>query len=251
MATKEVIIDLDLSMVPTIPFWRPDSIEILRDRDAIVRFNRYWRILVGKAIAKFLLCKKMEVEKYDPTDEDQMRMIHDGALEELKEMLNTKKEEEITRWYRNQRRPQYNLLKLKRDLAWKILENCRFCERRCGVNRKIGREGFCKLGKDARISSMFIHVGEEPELVPSYTIFFSRCNFACVYCQNWDISQRTTGVVTVSRRGSNFYRKTLGKKRNKKRKLGWRRPNTQYTLYIRCPNELGGVGPSNMELELL
>ncbi|MEA1984029.1 MAG: radical SAM protein [Euryarchaeota archaeon] len=31
-------------------------------------------------------------------------------------------------------------------------------------------------------------MGEEPELVPSHTIFFTGCVFACVYCQNWDIS---------------------------------------------------------------
>jgi putative pyruvate formate lyase activating enzyme len=29
---------------------------------------------------------------------------------------------------------------------------------------------------------------EEPELVPSYTIFFSGCNARCCFCQNWDIS---------------------------------------------------------------
>jgi putative pyruvate formate lyase activating enzyme len=34
-----------------------------------------------------------------------------------------------------------------------------------------------------------VHWGEEPELVPSHTIFFSGCTFNCVFCQNWDISQ--------------------------------------------------------------
>ncbi len=195
LSVRQVVMDLDLSVVPTIPFWRPDSVEILRDRDAIVRFNRYWRILVGKAIAKYLICKKIEVEKYDPTDEDEMWVIHDNAMERLKELLSEKTDEEIEKWYRSQPKKENNLLKLKRDLAWKILENCRFCERKCGVNRVDGQKGVCKLGKEARISSIFIHVGEEPELVPSYTIFFSRCNFMCVYCQNWDISQRTTGVI--------------------------------------------------------
>ncbi len=40
---------------------------------------------------------------------------------------------------------------------------------------------------------MFHHYGEEPELVPSFTIFFSGCNFHCQFCQNYDISQKITG----------------------------------------------------------
>ncbi len=33
-----------------------------------------------------------------------------------------------------------------------------------------------------------LHMGEEIELVPSHTIFFSGCTFKCCYCQNWDIA---------------------------------------------------------------
>jgi len=40
----------------------------------------------------------------------------------------------------------------------------------------------------SRYSAEFLHHGEEPELVPSHTIFFTGCNFSCVYCQNWQIS---------------------------------------------------------------
>jgi putative pyruvate formate lyase activating enzyme len=32
-------------------------------------------------------------------------------------------------------------------------------------------------------------MGEEPVLIPSGTIFFQGCNFGCVFCQNYDISQ--------------------------------------------------------------
>jgi len=31
-------------------------------------------------------------------------------------------------------------------------------------------------------------------LVPSHTIFFSGCTFHCVFCQNWDISQVSSGI---------------------------------------------------------
>jgi putative pyruvate formate lyase activating enzyme len=44
------------------------------------------------------------------------------------------------------------------------------------------------------IASEFLHYGEEPILVPSYTIFFSGCTFECVFCQNWDISQVGCGI---------------------------------------------------------
>ncbi|KXB06627.1 hypothetical protein AKJ52_01940, partial [candidate division MSBL1 archaeon SCGC-AAA382C18] len=48
----------------------------------------------------------------------------------------------------------------------------------------------CGVGEVARISSEFLHRGEEPELVPSFTIFFNGCTLKCQYCQNWDISQK-------------------------------------------------------------
>jgi putative pyruvate formate lyase activating enzyme len=39
------------------------------------------------------------------------------------------------------------------------------------------------------VSSIFEHVGEEPELVPSGTIFTMGCTMRCRHCQNWTISQ--------------------------------------------------------------
>ncbi len=76
----------------------------------------------------------------------------------------------------------------KLNKAGEILESCHLCERRCGANRLEGEKGFCRV-LEPRIASEFSHLGEESELVPSYTIFFSGCTFSCVYCQNWDISQ--------------------------------------------------------------
>ncbi|MHA2183296.1 MAG: radical SAM protein [Promethearchaeota archaeon] len=42
-------------------------------------------------------------------------------------------------------------------------------------------------------SNSYIHLaenmGEEAPLIPSGTIFFQGCNFGCVFCQNYDISQ--------------------------------------------------------------
>jgi len=80
------------------------------------------------------------------------------------------------------------ILKEKINDAYKILEHCTLCERKCNVNRK-EKLGFCRVGYKPIISSAFVHLGEEPMLVPSFTIFFMGCNFNCQYCQNYPISQ--------------------------------------------------------------
>ena len=85
-----------------------------------------------------------------------------------------------------------NLLKRKIDEARKMYFSCELCEIKCRVNR-YEKPGFCKNTVEPYIASMFEHYGEETPLVPSFTIFFSGCNFRCVYCQNWDISQQIIG----------------------------------------------------------
>lgn len=80
------------------------------------------------------------------------------------------------------------LLKEKTNDAYKILEKCELCERFCRINRN-KEKGECKIGNKPMISSAFVHLGEEPFFVPSYTIFFMGCNFHCQYCQNYTISQ--------------------------------------------------------------
>lgn len=80
-----------------------------------------------------------------------------------------------------------SLLDLKIAIAKKILRKCILCERRCGADRTF-KKGACGIGLKARIASEFVHLGEEKEIVPSYTVFFAGCNFRCVYCQNWDIA---------------------------------------------------------------
>jgi putative pyruvate formate lyase activating enzyme len=80
-----------------------------------------------------------------------------------------------------------SLLDLKIEIAHRIFGECHFCERRCSVNRG-ERAGFCGVTQ-SKYSSEFLHYGEERELVPSHTIFFSGCTLKCVFCQNWDIAR--------------------------------------------------------------
>ncbi len=91
-----------------------------------------------------------------------------------------------------------NFLDVKVKLARGMLASCIFCERRCGVDRAAGKRGTCRVETTPRVSSAFLHFGEEGPLVPSGTIFFSGCNFACVFCQNEDISTDPTNGMPVT-----------------------------------------------------
>jgi putative pyruvate formate lyase activating enzyme len=98
--------------------------------------------------------------------------------------------------------------------AFAILAKCEICPRQCGVNRLENEEarplklrsgktkqGFCRLGKKAMVSSWHSHFGEEDCLVGRFgsgTIFFTHCNLACVYCQNYEISQVGEGKKVSS-----------------------------------------------------
>jgi putative pyruvate formate lyase activating enzyme len=76
------------------------------------------------------------------------------------------------------------------------LQSCDICPRRCDVDRMRDARGFCRTGRWARVASYTPHFGEEAPLVGragSGTIFFSGCNLACVFCQNYDISQQDAG----------------------------------------------------------
>ncbi len=83
-------------------------------------------------------------------------------------------------------------LKLKLELVERMVRECDFCEHGCKVNREKGEKGYCEV-TESKISSEFLHMGEEKELVPSHTVFFAGCNFACAFCQNYEISQLNRG----------------------------------------------------------
>lgn len=83
------------------------------------------------------------------------------------------------------------------DAALAELEDCCACPRNCHVNRLLDRARVCNTGRHALVASAFPHFGEEDCLRGwrgSGTVFFGLCNLRCVFCQNWDISQRRAGV---------------------------------------------------------
>ena len=72
------------------------------------------------------------------------------------------------------------------------LVRCACCPRRCRVNRLDGKLGFCRIPATVQVCHTGRHFGEEPPISGSKgsgTIFFAGCNLACVFCQNYQISQ--------------------------------------------------------------
>ena len=83
--------------------------------------------------------------------------------------------------------------------GYRRLEKCNICAWECGIDRISGETGICKTGDRAMVSSYGAHMGEEDPLrgwKGSGTVFFSRCNLRCQYCQNYDISQTGSGRET-------------------------------------------------------
>ena len=98
--------------------------------------------------------------------------------------------------------------------AWRHLEDCDLCGRYCHVNRCVTTGGaVCRTGERAVVHSFGPHHGEEDPLRGvhgSGTIFFSWCNLRCVFCQNWDISQRWAGMSECRERRDAGSGKGLG-----------------------------------------
>ncbi len=93
------------------------------------------------------------------------------------------------------------LLKEKVAQSFEILKACTLCPRACGVDRLSGELGVCLTGEQAIMSSYSPHFGEENPLVGDHgsgTIFFTRCNLLCIFCQNFDISHQGEGVPVSS-----------------------------------------------------
>ncbi len=77
-----------------------------------------------------------------------------------------------------------------------IYSACRLCPRRCGVDRFKRQKGVCGSTSIVRVAAWHAHFGEERPLVGrggSGTIFFSRCNLLCEFCQNWHINHAGQG----------------------------------------------------------
>lgn len=88
------------------------------------------------------------------------------------------------------------ILRRQAKALFALASPCRLCPNECGADRANGEVGRCGVAMEPRVHSSGPHFGEEPPLVGergSGTVFFSGCNLACVFCQNWRISQEREG----------------------------------------------------------
>jgi putative pyruvate formate lyase activating enzyme len=174
---------------------RPDAIAVWRNKEVVRRLSWYYSVMRGLKPAKFLVVRQVEVPEVSrPSDlrelsEEELWRIHDKHVKLFRDMLEEVKSKETVdpRKYMSPP-PKVSLLHVKRELAWRLASPCRLCERNCRVDRW-KRIGACRLNIDTYVHAAFLHLGEEAPLVPSGTIFYGGCNFTCVYCQNYDISQ--------------------------------------------------------------
>jgi pyruvate formate lyase activating enzyme len=74
----------------------------------------------------------------------------------------------------------------------KELENCELCEHRCRVNRLKGETGVCRMTTPL-VASAQLH----PAPPGSYTVFLAGCNYKCLNCQNWSISQYPDNAMPI------------------------------------------------------
>ncbi|UCF11758.1 MAG: radical SAM protein [Thermoplasmatales archaeon] len=194
--------------------------------------SNYLNILEENKITHYIQCKNTPVTFDINESTNNLWNKHDNSL----------KKKEI-----NETEPETSLLDLKIELANRIFQNCILCERRCRIDRK-KTYGNCGV-KEARIASEFLHYGEENVLVPSYTVFFSGCTFHCVFCQNWDISQKDCGLYVKPK----ILATAINKRKNEgARNVNWvggdPTSNLAYILRVlkECKENIPQVWNSNM-----
>jgi putative pyruvate formate lyase activating enzyme len=137
--------------------------------------------------AKFLIAKKVpamfsELDSAETLWHEHTRRMQEHSMLEKKIDNGLEDLDEIAL-------PDRSLFDLKIELANRMLQCCHLCTRGCRVDRTRGELGYCRCGPDMMVSSIFEHMGEEPELVPSGTIFTMGCTMRCLHCQNYTISQ--------------------------------------------------------------
>jgi putative pyruvate formate lyase activating enzyme len=152
---------------------------------------RYVGVVIGERQAKYVVGRHLGVEYSGEDSTGDLWRLHDRYLDYAKFEKRLDSAPKLEK-------PKRSFLDLKTELAKRIMGECHFCERRCGVNRLIGGRGYCSCGDVFSLSSFFAHMGEEPELVPSGTVFTCGCTMRCIHCQNYDISQWLTPGQSVN-----------------------------------------------------
>ncbi|RLI30285.1 pyruvate formate lyase-activating protein [Candidatus Bathyarchaeota archaeon] len=190
---------------PTL-FWRPDALTVWGDEEVRRRLSWYHAVMTDEKPAKFIICKHTPIDpdiELKEAEEKELWSIHEKTSEEFRKIHE--KIANGTLKLGELEKQEKSFLDLKIELVHRLVQSCRLCERRCGVNRLKGEKGFCRLDSVSRVSTWFHHFGEEAPLLGggghpvggSGTIFFTSCNLRCKFCQNYDISFNPENGVEV------------------------------------------------------
>lgn len=176
--------------------WRSDSIAVWRNEEVRRRLSHYYKVMKGERNAKYRVVKRFPVDFSDDMTVEELMSLHSEMRREFDEFYEEKMERDLT-----DNIPHGNFLELKIRIVKLLVRECKLCEWRCGARRLEGERGVCGLDSKVRVSTAFLHMGEEAPLVPSGTIFFTGCSFKCVFCQNYDISTNPfNGIETDPQR---------------------------------------------------
>jgi len=169
-------------------FIRPDAFSVWEVREVREFLSWYYSVMVNEKPAKYRVVKRIGVD-FNPyiVEERDLWIVHDKLASEFKSVWRDVREGVLK--LDDLGVSKYSFLDVKIALARRLMSECRICERRCGVKRFEGGVGACSMSDKCIVHSYFHHLGEEAPLVPSGTIFYGGCNFKCVFCQNYDISQ--------------------------------------------------------------
>ncbi|UCG04449.1 MAG: radical SAM protein [Candidatus Heimdallarchaeota archaeon] len=179
-------------------FLRVNTDAIWENPVVVRRFQHYLGVFQGKKSARYLIVKKTPVNLSDLMDLSLSEMWeHHKQTRERFNKIESKIEKGQST-IQELDNPEISFLDLKVRIAKEIIQNCHFCERRCHVDRTKKELGFCRLADKSIVTSAFLHVGEEPPLIPSGTIFFIGCTFRCAFCQNWSISQKWGNIDNLN-----------------------------------------------------
>lgn len=172
---------------------RPDAISALHNETLRKVLNWYYSVFIDDHPAKFHIAKAVPLPNDIKLAEDLETLwsIHTKLTTYFNELWNEVKKSGVkfSEFKKQYGEAKTSLLDLDIEIAFRLLKRCRLCEWKCNVDRTSSSGGVCKLGISSYVHSWFLHTGEEAPLVPSGTIFYGSCNFRCVFCQNWDISQ--------------------------------------------------------------
>ena len=177
--------------------YRPDIIPAWKHPETKKRLSWYYQVALNQKPAKYLICKHISAET-NPfrLGEEELWALHKDLKQKFSNALEEVEKGSLS--FNELEKSEHSFLDVKVALVKHMITHCNFCERRCGVNREKGERGFCRQTSQTYVSSWFHHFGEEAPLVSvpglsgqggSGTIFFISCNFRCVFCQNYTISQ--------------------------------------------------------------